>query len=79
MITLRNLKNEINQLQVLENYPGEKLSGREWRKRRRRDDHTLSESDDENDIFEFNNRDLCTHSPCKVVNIFFQWVFQFDL
>lgn len=77
IITLRNLKGEISQLQVLENYPGEKLSGKEWRRRRKRqsfpvlahDSTNLGLSsfgihtDEEKDGFEFNNRDLCTSSP----------------
>lgn len=60
LVTLRNLKNEINQLQVLENYPGEKISGREWR-RRRRSSQILEGGDG---LGGFNSRDLfCTSNP----------------
>lgn len=69
IIALRNLKNEINQLQTLENYPGEKLSGREWRRRRRENVAELEEDGYGDDAFEFNSRGLCAKNPSNYSDV----------
>jgi len=71
LISLENLKKEVNRLGLLENYPGEKLHGRETRKKREteeimdRDIYDEISVDDDEPIL----GGYCSTYPC---NIFFK-------
>ncbi|XP_035704640.1 protein dispatched homolog 1 isoform X3 [Folsomia candida] len=70
LITLENLRKDVNKLESLENYPGEKLTGREFRrKRKKRDvyddgyDEIVENQSSDDDIDPLISAGYCTKAP----------------